>query len=84
MTRPLTPVKDFYTETEAAGYLNISIGELHALLDQHIFNDGHPRPDDITFCEADLALLGFWSRSQSPGATHESPKVIPMPRRREL
>lgn len=84
MTRPLKPVKESYTETEAAGYLNISIGELHALLDQHIFNDGKPRPEDISFCEADLALLGFWSRTQSPSASHESPKVIPMPRRREL
>jgi hypothetical protein len=84
MTRPLKPVKESYTETEAAGYLNISIGELHALLDQHIFNDGKPRPEDISFCEADLALLGFWSRTQSPSARNESPKVIPMPRRREL
>jgi hypothetical protein len=83
MTRPLKPVKEFYTETEAAGYLNISIGELHALLDQHIFNDGNPRPEDITFCEADLALLGFWSRSQVPTVDSESPKVIPMPRRHE-
>lgn len=84
MTRPLRPVKEFYTETEAAGYLNISIAELHALLDQHIFNDGNPRPEDITFCEADLALLGFWSRGQSPDVSHESPKVITMPQRREL
>ncbi len=84
MTRPLKPVKESYTETEAAGYLNISIGELHALLDQHIFNDGHRRPEDITFCEADLALLGFWSRSQSPRVGHASPKVIAMPRRWEL
>jgi hypothetical protein len=82
MTRRLTPVKESYTETEAAGYLNISIGELHALLDQHIFNDGKPRPEDISFCEADLALLGFWSRTQS--TSNESAKVIPMPRRREL
>jgi hypothetical protein len=75
MTRPLKPMKEFYSEPEAASYLNISVGELHALLDQHIFNDGNPRPHEITFCESDLILLGFWHRPQ------ESPKVIRMPRR---
>ncbi|HSM84535.1 MAG TPA: hypothetical protein VLT16_00230 [Candidatus Limnocylindrales bacterium] len=77
MTRPLKPLKDFYTESEAAGYLNISIPELHSLLDEHIFNDGNPRPEELNFCEADLVLLGFWSRSK------DNPKVIRMPRRRE-
>jgi hypothetical protein len=75
MTRPLRPAKEFYTESEAASYLNISIVELHALLDEYIFNDGHPRPEDISFCDADLVLLGFWSTSK------EGPKVIRMPRR---
>ena len=77
MTRPFRPVKEFYSEAEAAGSLNISILELHALLDEHIFNDGNPRPSDISFSEADLVLLGFWSKSK------ENPKVIRMPRRRE-
>jgi hypothetical protein len=75
MTRPLRPAQESYTESEAASYLNISIAELHALLDEYIFNDGHPRPEDISFCDADLVLLGFWSNSK------ESPKVIRMPRR---
>ena len=70
-------MKDFYTEVEAADYLRISTSELFALLDEHIFNDGNPRPEDITFSEADLVLLGFWSK------TRENPKVIRMPRRRE-
>jgi hypothetical protein len=77
MTRPLNPVKEFYTESEAADYLNLSVTELHGLLDEHIFNDGNPRPEDLTFCEADLVLLGFWNK------TRENPKVIRMPRRRE-
>lgn len=77
MTRPLKPLKEFYTETEAANYLNLSLGELHQLLDEHIFNDGNPRPDELTFCEADLVLLGFWNK------TKENPKVLRMPRRRE-
>lgn len=76
MTRPLKPVKEFYTEDEAAGHLNISISELHALLDEYIFNDGNPRPEDITFCESDLVLLGFWNQSRD-----SSPKVLRMPRR---
>ena len=74
MTRPLKPVKELYTESEAAGYLNISIFELYSLLDEHIFNDGNRRPDGLSFCEADLVLLGFWNSNQ------ENPKVIRMPR----
>jgi hypothetical protein len=75
MTRPLKPAKEFYTESEAAGYLNISLAELHFLLDKHIFNEGHARPEGLSFCEADLVLLGFWNTSQ------DNPKVIRMPRR---
>lgn len=77
MTRPLKPVKEYYTEMEAADYLNISVPELHLLLDSHIFNDGNPRPEDLSFCEADLVLLGFWNKSK------QNPKVIRMPRRRD-
>lgn len=75
MTRSLKPLKEFYTEPEAASYLKISIGELHALLDQHIFNNGNIRPQGLTFCESDLVLLGFWNHPEN------SPKVIRMPRR---
>lgn len=78
MTRPLKPVKEFYTESEAARYLNISVIELHSLLDQYIFNDGHHRPENLSFCEADLVLLGFWNRG------NENPKVIRMPHRQEV
>jgi len=77
MTRPLKPIKEFYTEAEAADELNLSIHELYSLLDEYIFNDGSPRPDELSFCEADLVLLGFWSKSK------QNPKVIRMPRRRE-
>jgi hypothetical protein len=70
-------MKEFYTESEAAGYLNISILALHSLLDEYIFNDGNPRPQDLSFSEADLVLLGFWNNGQ------ENPKVIRMPLRRD-
>jgi hypothetical protein len=77
MTRPPNPVKEFYTESEAADHLGLSLTELHDLLDEHIFNDGNHRPEELTFCEADLVLLGFWNK------TRENPKVLRMPRRRE-
>lgn len=75
MTKSLWPQKEFYSEVEAADYLDISIERLYSLLDEHIFNDGSDRPDDLTFCDADLILLGFWIKGQ------ENPKVIRMPRR---
>jgi hypothetical protein len=75
MTKPLSPQKDYYSESEAARYLNISMAHLYLLLDEYVFNDGTVRPGNLTFRETDLVLLGFWSRSQ------ENPKVIRMPRR---
>ena len=75
MTKSLKSLKECYSEAEAAGYLNISVERLHFLLDHHIFNDGTPRPPDLTFCDADLVLLGFWMKGE------ENPKVVRMPRR---
>jgi hypothetical protein len=75
MTRPLKPAKEFHTEAEAARYLNISILELYALLDEYIFNDGHARPANLSFSDADLVLLAFWNSGK------ESAKVISMTRR---
>ena len=69
------PIKEFYTEQEAAEALGISIPTLHNLLDEHIFNEGGPRPDCVQFTSADLILLGFW-RELMP-----NPKVLRMPRR---
>lgn len=72
---PQMPQRDYYSESEAAGYLRISVAHLHSLLDEYIFNDGSPRPQNLTFVESDLILLGFWNK------TKENPKVIRMPRR---
>ena len=69
------PLKESYTEQEAADELGISISALHQLLDEHIFNEGGPRPDRVQFTSADLILLGFW-RELTP-----NPKVLRMPRR---
>lgn len=75
MTKSLNSENELFSEAEAAGYLNISISYLHSILDEHIFNDGSHRPEDLTFCESDLVLLGFWKKSR------ENPKIIRMPRR---
>jgi hypothetical protein len=68
------PAKELYSEAEAAAALNISVSELHELLDQYIFTDG-TRPERIEFRYSDLVLLGFWS--------HSAPvtKILRMPRR---
>lgn len=75
MTKSLKPSKDSYSEREAAEYLNISLVRLHSLLDEHVFNEDVLRPDNLTFCDADLVLLEFWIKRR------QNPKVIRMPRR---
>lgn len=67
--------KDVYTETEAAEALGISLSTLHQILDEHVFNDGTPRPERVDFTSSDLVLLEFW-REMIPNA-----KVVRMPRR---
>ena len=74
---PLTtkPIKEFYTEDEAAAALGISRERLRLLLDQNLFNDGSHRPEDISFRHSDLVLISFWHK------TSPNPKVVRMPRR---
>ncbi len=69
------PFKQFYSETEAALILGISVTRLRGLLDEHIFNDGTERPTDLRLRASDLVLLRFWHRSAP------NPKVLRMPRR---
>jgi hypothetical protein len=69
------PEPEYYSETEAAKLLGITIERLHRLLDENIFNDGTTRPANLQLRYADLVLLAFWER----GTAH--PKVIRMPRR---
>lgn len=73
---PLTtrPVKDTYTEVEAAA-LGITLERLRGLLDQNLFNDGTPRPEQITLRPSDLVLISFWNK------TAPNSKVVRMPRR---
>src|SRR5260370_41074288 len=53
--------KDSYSESEVAGYLNISVATLHLLLDEHVFNDGTRVTRELTFCDCEIALLGVWN-----------------------
>jgi hypothetical protein len=75
MIGPRSLQKESYTEVEAANSLGISLARLHMLLDENIFNDGTPRPNELTFRPSDLVLLGFWHR------TSPIPKLVRMPRR---
>jgi len=70
-----TKNKEFYSEVEASQALGISLTRLNQLLDENLFNDGLPRPTNVTFRYSDLVILGFWDR------TTPNPKVVRMPRR---
>ena len=68
------PVKQYYTEAEAAMLLGISLTRLRTLLDEYIFNDGTERPVGLRLQPPDLVLLRFWARGTPP-------KVLCMPKR---
>ena len=51
---------DSLSELQAAQRLGITLDALHKLLDEHIFNNGTPRPEGIRFTHADLLLLSYW------------------------
>lgn len=72
--RTLNPVQEF-TEQEAAESLGVGLHDLYRLLDQHIFNNGTPRPAGLVFTHADLLLLSYWRGGPDSN-------VIRMPRRR--
>jgi hypothetical protein len=63
------------SEAQAAQWLGISIDALHQLLDEHIFNNGTPRPEGICFTHSDLLLLSYWCDSS------RCAKVVAMPNR---
>lgn len=75
MVIPSNAKKEYYTEVEAAQALKISLPRLRQLLDEHVFNDGQPRPDQLSFRLSDIILLEFWDRCTP------NPKIVRMPRR---
>lgn len=79
MTNADRPLKDHFSEAEAAAALGISITRLHQLLDQYIFTGGSKRPEWLEFNSNDLLLLSYWNKGEksSPGK-----KVLQMPKRK--
>lgn len=75
------PLKHFYSETEAAHYLRISLPALHEILDAHVFNAAHPRPEKMEFTHGELLLLSIWAE---PGQEqdHAESNLVMMPSRR--
>jgi hypothetical protein len=58
------PVKQYYSEHEAAHTLCITLEALHEILDKHLFTPEHPRPDELEFTHAELLLLSVWAKPE--------------------
>ncbi len=67
--------KDLMTELQAAESLGISLETLYAILDEHVFNQGMPRPANLRFTTSDVLMLSCWVT----GARQRN--VVRMPRR---
>ena len=74
LMNPSIKRKELLSELETAQALGITLSRLHNLLDEHVFNDGNPRPAVCSFQPSDLVLLEFWLCSKP------NPKVVRMPR----
>jgi len=55
------PIKQYYSESEAAHTLCISVEAIHEVLDKHVFNHEHPRPEVLEFTHAELLLISVWA-----------------------
>jgi hypothetical protein len=71
---------DQYSEAEAAETLGITLARLHELLDEHIFNEGTPRPSAIEFTSSDLLLLNYWQKNSRVPRNNQ---VLQMPRKKK-
>jgi hypothetical protein len=69
------PTKQYYSESEAAHTLCISLDALYKLLDEHVFNDEHARPAVLEFTHAELLLLSVWAEPE------RGSNVVAMPSR---
>ena len=58
------PMKQYYSEVEAAHALCISLEALHEILDQHVFSAEHPRPAVLEITHAELLLLSVWGEPE--------------------
>jgi hypothetical protein len=75
------PSKDSFTESEAADLLGISLFRLHEILDQHIFNQGTPRPADIEFTASDLLLINVWNKEEKKPTARRA-TLLTLPKRK--
>jgi hypothetical protein len=66
-------LKQYYDETEAAQLLCISLEALHEILDNHVFNPEHPRPNAMEFTYSELLLLSVWAKPERGGNVLEMP-----------
>ena len=66
-------MNQYYSEAEAARTLCITVDALHNILDEHIFDDAHPRPPVLEFTYAELLLLSVWAETERGG------NVVAMP-----
>ncbi len=69
------PVKQVYSEQEAANSLGISVNALNMILDKHVFNDGGPRPASMELMLADVLLVAYWLGEEV------GPKVVSIAKR---
>jgi hypothetical protein len=72
------PIKQYYTETEAAHALCISLGALHEILDKHVFSPDHARPAVLEITHAELLLLSVWAEPEI-GRSNNNSNVVAMP-----
>jgi len=70
------PVKQVYSEQEAATALGISVSSLHSILDRHVFNDGAPRPTPLELMLSEVLLIAYWAEEENLGM-----KVVSMGKR---
>ncbi len=61
------PVKQVYSEQEAANSLGISINTLHSILDRHVFNVGNSRPSPLELMLSEVLLIAFWVEQENVG-----------------
>jgi hypothetical protein len=61
------PVKQVYSEQEAANSLGISLNSLHSILDRHVFNDGVPRPAPLELMLSEVLLIAYWVEEENLG-----------------
>jgi hypothetical protein len=67
------PMKQYYSESEAAHLLCISLEALHEILDKHVFTADNPRPNELEFTHSELLLLSVWAKPERDGNVLEMP-----------